>query len=323
MQNLMAHILKIFSVQSRRQPSLKLPRSPGQPRIKLALLLGAALLAAVPAPSTLVTVTLYAAPLESLPPRALGAGGAYMAIADDSSAFSTNPAGISRTAEYRRIYVSSRFYRLDSSAQAKGSQWGLQSSVIDGITEDPIHWGFNFDTTRTAPTKRQKYELATSIDFKNLILIGLTHRFSQYNRTPTNSASWVFTMDAGVLAFITDYLALAATTKNFVRSKKDKNLSPFTYGAGLSLNFKPLRISAEAEREHSLPQTWIRSGLEYTLTPYVISRAGYFQDRTRDQYGFTLGMSVLPDHRFNLDLAYLQQLKSDYKNFSFGIVIQI
>ncbi len=264
----------------------------------------------------------FSAPIDPTP-RSLGVSGAYRAIADDASAFETNPAGISRHSEYRRLYASSRFYSLDKTDAGDSLNWGLNTSIIDGITEDPLHWGFSFDTTRSNPLKLQKYSLATSLNIKNIVLVGLGHRFFQFNRTIAFTPEWIFGMDLGVLAFPLDFLSVGAVVKNFVRSKNDSNKAPVEFGGGAALNLKRLRLAFDIEKNYSRAATFFMSGLEFSFTPISILRGGYYQDRTHSEYGYSVGMSVSPDPKFGMDLGFVDQLKSDYMVFSAGIALQL
>lgn len=268
----------------------------------------ALLIALVPASTTALSVL----DPGSLSTRGLGVAGAHTAIADDSSAFSVNPAGLSRNAEYRRVFANSRFYK-------DFKHWGLNAGIIDGITEDPIHWGFRFDSTRTQELKRNQYVFASSYGFRNIILFGTNTRFHQFNRTSTITPRWIFGMDAGVLGFVADYLSIGFAAKNIVRSEPSSELAPFSFSLGAALNLQRYRIDIDVERNHSGQAFYFRGGGEFAVVPTVTLRAGYFQDRQRREYGYSVGATIKPDNRFALDVGFLDQLKSSYKVFLLGV----
>src|SRR5690606_38769376 len=127
-------------------------------------------------------------------PQSLGAGGAYTSIADDQSAFFLNPAGISRHAQERKLYFSTNFHD-------RIKDWQLSGGFIDGITEDPLHFGFLFNTVRTGDYKKDEYILAPSLNLRNIVLIGVTNRIVKFNSSPGTPDTWEFAADAGVLIF--------------------------------------------------------------------------------------------------------------------------
>lgn len=248
--------------------------------------------------------------------RSLGNAGAYTAIADDPTAFVLNPAGLSRNAGYRRIYFNGRFYR-------DFKHWGLNASLIDGMTEDPIHWGFRFDTTRTLELKREQYIFASSYSFRNIVMVGTNTRITQFNRSTNFDPAWIFTMDAGVLGFVNDYLSLGVAVKNFVRSETSSTMAPVSFSGGLAVNLERFRFDFDAERNQSIKQIVFRGGAEVSVTPYAILRGGYFQDRQRIESGYSLGATFRPDPRFNLDVGFLDQLRSSYRIFSLGMTFTL
>ena len=252
----------------------------------------------------------------TLSTRAMAVSGAYASIADDASAFMTNPAGISRHAEERKLFFGTRFYD-------GFKRWGLNAAVIDGITEDPLHWGFKFDTTRTQELQREFYSFATSYSFKNVVLLGINHHFDVFRETPLNQSKWLFALDAGVLIFASDFISFGAATTRFYRSKKDSSLAPFKYSAGASLNFRKFRAGAAVERNQSERRVVLKSGVEVQPVKFLMVRAGYFSDRTGNDRGYSLGMGVDPSERFRLDIAFLDHLKSSYKVFSGGFRLLI
>ncbi|MDB5038354.1 MAG: hypothetical protein JWQ35_1882 [Bacteriovoracaceae bacterium] len=238
-----------------------------------------------------------------------------MAIADDQSAFNINPAGISRNSEYRRLYLNSRIYN-------DFKHWGLNAALIDGITEEPIQWGFLFDTTRTLAIKKEQYVFASSYNWKNYVLIGTTAKFTQFNRSLNYTPTWLFATDAGLLFFPTDYLSFGATLKNFIRSKTRSSLAPVFYGAGIAINLQKLRADLDIERNESDKESVFRGGVEFFLTPSVLIRGGYYQDRKRVDSGVTVGASAQND-RVGFDIGFLDAIHSDYKVFSMGISVTL
>jgi hypothetical protein len=244
--------------------------------------------------------------------RSLGAAGAYTAIVDGASAFNLNPAGLSRNAQYRRLYIDSRFYK-------DFRHWGLKTALIDGVTEDPVHWGFLFDTTHTRELKKEQYVVSASSGFKDIIFFGTSTRFTHFRESPAATSQWMFSIDTGLLAFVSDHISLGASLKNLLRPENSANLIPFSYAGGLGLNFKYFRLDLDAERNHSGHQLTFRAGGEWMVSPYVVLRAGYFQDRTRTEYGYSIGGSYQMDPRFGLDIGFLDQLHSSYKIFSAGL----
>ncbi|PIR23604.1 MAG: hypothetical protein COV44_01860 [Deltaproteobacteria bacterium CG11_big_fil_rev_8_21_14_0_20_45_16] len=250
-------------------------------------------------------------------PRSLGAAGSYITFADDQSAFTANPAGISRHSEYRKIFLGQHF--VDG-----WKDWALQAAVIDGKTEDPLHWGFSFNTVHTNLERKDRYSLGLSFNWRNLFLIGFTNDLFNFgNKTLTND-EWSYGMNFGTLIFLGDYVSIGAAIIHGVKMRDDANPLPRSYNAGLSLNLLKLRMGAEVDRDQDRKKFIYRGSFEYQPMESTTLRAGYHQDQSGHEKIYSFGISLQPvGDRFGLDLGYLDQLESNFETFSVGMSLRL
>lgn len=244
--------------------------------------------------------------------RSLGAGGAYTSIAEDFYAFGKNPAGLSRNAEQRKLGVQNFFAN-------RVKDWSLQAGLIDGITEDPLHWGFYFHTTHTRDLRWDQYALGTSYNYENLVLVGISHRLSKFGRSRLARDMWAYGGQAGVLAFLTDWLSIGASGENIARSKSLGSVSPVKGSFGMSFNSRPCRIGLDVERNFSEKLNKFRFGIEAKATTFLIVRAGGFVDSKKRDMAVTTGFSLSPFEQFQLDFAVLDQWSSSFYVVSSGL----
>lgn len=265
--------------------------------------------------------TLSAAGLDELDhsTRSLGAGGAYTSIADDASAFALNPAGIARHPGPRRVFLRNHQLltkRADGSKNAK--QWNLAAGHTGGATEEPLHFGFQFQTMNSDARDLERYTLGLAYSFRNFVLLGTTNNFTNFNSAATTRDRWTYDLNVGLLIFPVDFLAVGVAAKNVVRSRKDSQHLPFTYSGGAPLNLLNIRISAELERNHSADQLFFRAGGEYRLLGILHFRGGFYVEKEQDILGYTLGSSVEPIDGFEIVTSFEDQLKSSSLTLSFG-----
>ncbi len=229
---------------------------------------------------------------------------AETAIAADASAFYFNPAGLSRHSEYRLLSVSQRFVsELDN--------FGIQAAVIDSKTEDPLHWGFLFNFARDKLAARfQDYAFVTSYNYQNFILLGVGQRFSNFDQRTQTPDKWTYGLNAGLLLFATDNVALGFSVDNVYRNHSDKFTNPVILRTGVSANFQELRIGLDLERNQSKGKTFGRAGVEYQASRMVQVRTGAFCDTKKDDLGYSLGLGISPAEGFQLNFGWLDQLKS-------------
>lgn len=234
----------------------------------------------------------------------LGLGGATTAVADGADAFYKNPAGLSRKSEYRYMHLGNRF--IDNFRN-----WGVMGGFIDGKTQEPLAWGFLFNYARSKREARfQDYSLATSYGFSHVLMIGLGHRLSNYDRAQFTPNRWVYSLNPGVLLFVSDQIAFGASIDGAFRSYSDKYASPFVYRGGASLNFKEWRASLDVERNESLKRSYLRTGAEGHLMNSLILRGGFFSDAKQKDIGYTLGLGYEPSTFLQLSTGFMDQLKS-------------
>lgn len=245
-------------------------------------------------------------------PRSLGAGSAYVAVADDESAFFQNSAGISRNLEQRRL--SAR-----ASAMSRVRDFDFSASVIDAKTENPLSWGFDFNWARTRDEWFQDFALATAFNYRNFIMVGSQSKFTNFNTAAVTKDYWLFSVDFGALAFLGDFISLGVNAKNLIRTKLEG--APILFIGGLAFNHRVFRVSLDAERNFTADINSLRTGLEVQPVNSVVLRGGFLYSRRsgKDEKSYTLGLSLNLLKKLSLDAGFLDRLESEFKSTSAGL----
>ncbi len=256
--------------------------------------------------------------LHDLGPTGIGAAAATTSIADGSSAFNLNPAGLSRHSERRFFDVHSKFFQ-----KRPKENWSVGGSVIDGKTEDPLHWGFRFNSVHTERIKRDTYDLALSFNFKNIVLAGISNQLSDFDRALETPERWTYSMNAGLLLFATDFLSVGAAMSNLLRSTRAATIEPVKGRLGLSFNWIWFRVAADWERDFSHKTNEGRTSLELNPIDMMKFRAGYYRNFTTKAHGLGLCTSVAVFDRLSLDFSLLDAFNSSLRVFTGGLRVEI
>lgn len=262
------------------------------------------------------STTTEALDFKDVSPQSLGAAHAYTSVVDDQSALTLNPAGLSRHSKNRLVFTSGGIQGDDF------DDWQFSAGFIDGKTEDPLHFGFAFNSLRTDARKMDEYRLATSFNWENLLLVGLGNTFTNFNRAALTSEKWAYSIDAGALLFLYDVVSIGASSQNIFRTYDSVDLSRKAT-LGVSANFRQARVSQDVERNLTL-ETWeFRSGIEYRARSFSIARAGFFTNEDWDEKGYTLGLTFKLWQSFDLDLAFLDHFNSDDRMYKAGFSFKL
>lgn len=254
-------------------------------------------------------------------PESLGMAGTARAIAADQSAFFENPAGLSRHSKHR-VFVSD--YSLLTGLGSSGADWALKAGVIDGITEDPLHWGFLYSGVHTDLQRKDRYVFSSSFNYEDFLMLGVSSKVIRFGNASVTSRDWVYGIDLGALVFLTDHLAVASFIENIGRfDYNGVNSMPRVYGGGASLNFVNWRLGVDVERNHTDELLTVQTGIEYRVSPALTMRAGYFRELTEKEHGYSLGTSSELFRKLSIDFSFLDQLESNLRIFSLGFRAEI
>jgi hypothetical protein len=245
--------------------------------------------------------------------RSLGAAGAYAPIADDLSAFYLNPAGLSRNSE-------SRIFAMGATAlENTKDNFGLRAALIDGKTEDPLHWGFLFNMAQTESRRFYDYILASSYSYQGFLMIGIQNRISSFE-LPTDKT--VFSVSVGALALLGENLTLSVSGSNLYRTQTDQADLPLSFGGGGSLNLETIRFAFNFERLHEPNKTYGSFAAEILLSENMMARGGYLSDIHAADRAWSAGLSLMPTEGSSLDVGYLHYLNADFFVLNTGVTIR-
>ncbi len=245
--------------------------------------------------------------------RSLGAAGAYSPIADDLSAFYLNPAGLSRNSE-------SRIFAMGGTAlENTKKNFGLHAALIDGKTEDPLHWGFLFNMAKTDSRRFYDYILASSYSYQGFLMLGIQNRISSFE-LPTDKTA--FSISVGALALLGENLTLSISGSNLYRTHTDGVDLPLSFGGGGSFNLEMIRLAFNFERLHEQNKTYGRIAGEILLGENMMVRGGYLSDIHAADRAWSAGLSLMPTEGSSLDVGYLHYLNADFFVLNTGLTIR-
>ncbi len=252
--------------------------------------------------------------VHELSPEALGMAGSFVSVADDSSNFYQNPAGLGRIVGKRRVSSDVRF-------KEKFKEFGVHVSLMDGKTQEPLAWGFAFNTARTDYEKFYDYAVASSFSFMRMFHFGAQTSFTNFNTAEVTDDRWIISGDLGGLALFGDHVSIGMSGKNIWRSKKKGSLAPVSASGGAGINFFRWRASIEGERDFSNKIWSGRVGGEFRVFEEFVVRAGYatnYKGEILDK-AYTLGVSIRAGNMFSIAGAFMDVLNSSERAVSSGL----
>ncbi len=245
--------------------------------------------------------------------RSLGAAGAYSSIADDSSAFYLNPAGLSRNSEARLFATTGTF--LENTRD----NFGITAALMDGKTEDPLHWGFLFNMARTESRRFYDYVLASSYSYDGFLMVGIQNRLSSFELPSDKTA---FSISAGALALLGENLTLSIWGANLYRTDTENPDLPLSFGGGGSFNLETIRLAFNFERLPEPNKVYAQMAGELLIGENMMLRGGYLSDIHAADRAWSAGLSLLPTEGSSLDVGYLHYLNADFFVLNSGLTIR-
>lgn len=240
--------------------------------------------------------------------RAIGMGGAFVAVADDGFASSFNPAGLIQikkptfSASYRFMSLDRKLSYVSYQQQVKGDAaiggYWINSGVKDVETRDD---------RGEVTGELTNYENAVTVNFAkkvvNELSLGINIRYSQYNLADLNAYTIGF--DFGMLIFPREKLRIGLAVENigmkysWLSNKywQEFNLDKigtdtedefpvgFKLGGSYLLLEDKLLFSLQADK-NSKQDTRFHLGAEYWGLEYLAGRFGY------NDGSFTFGLGI-------------------------------
>ncbi|MGH2575700.1 MAG: hypothetical protein ACRDFC_08400, partial [Ignavibacteria bacterium] len=224
--------------------------------------------------------------------KPISLGGAFTSLANNSSAVYYNPSGISQMS-FREISI---FY--------SPAPYGIKELSYGAFTYvEPTKFGWIGLSAKAYGFELYREITATltySNNYRKKIYYGANLNY--YNLKIKNYGS-AFTLgfDAGLLAYLTEYLRWGFSAMNLNRAKigQSKEKLPQVYRTGLSLQVrKDLNLIMDAEKDTRYKVS-IKAGMEYTMYDLVDIRAGVGSEPIRFSGGIGFFYSL-----FQLDYAF-------------------
>lgn len=249
--------------------------------------------------------------------RPLGMGGAFVAVADDSSAPLWNPAGLSllTSDEILTLYSSLPDFDMKTNffAVAIPSRWGnwelswLNSKIsdipktsLDPVTGRPVLEGYFND-------EENGYVLSYSNGLNDSLLWGINIKHLSQKFTTVNYSASGSGIDVGLLYKISKNFSAGICAQNIVKPKLKEDTIPTNYKFGFSsklLNEKLLlALDADFSTDKNLRKPKYYLGAEYSLHGMLFLRGGWLSGRTGEEAQYTAGVGLRLKN-FQVDYAY-------------------
>ena len=223
--------------------------------------------------------------------RAVGMGGAYTSISDNSLAIFYNPSGLGQ--------VSSR----EVSAFYQPSPFGLSDISTASLTyAEPLKFGtlgLGFKTYGSSLYRETNGIVSFGKSYMNRFFYGANINYYNLTIQGYGSAS-TFGVDLGAMAYITKYLRWGFFGKNITGSKIGTSGEKLAQVYKTGFNFHPvsdLNLSLEAEKDVRYPLS-IKGGFEYSIMDYLDLRAGISSEPAAFSAGIGFNYNL-----FTLDYA--------------------
>ncbi len=252
----------------------------------------------------------------------LSLGGAYRALANDNSAILLNPAGIgqNRSLTIAADWLTSSRFDIDT----------YSGSIIDATDTERFATGFSFDHVNQDifgnGVKYTQFTLAVAGNLTPGLSAGISGKYYQSSiESPVLTGPDGFTMDAGLLYFITPKISAAATIHNIFEGDGDPNI-PLLVSGGIAV--RPDERSAlvmDVVQDFSTTATEttnLHFGGLYSITPDFTIRSGFGWDRIRDNSFFGAGFLITAQRAW-LGLTYARHFDPSADTFAAFVEVRI
>lgn len=223
--------------------------------------------------------------------RAVGMGGAFTSVSDNSLAIFYNPSGLGQVS-YREI---SAFYAP--------SPYGISDISTASLTyAEPLKFGtlgLGFKTYGSSLYRETNGILSFGKSYMGKFFYGANINYYNLSIQGYGSAS-TFGVDLGAMAYITQYLRWGFFGKNITGTKIGAAAEKLAQVYKTGFNFHPvtdLNLSLEAEKDVRYPLS-IKGGFEYSVLDNIDLRAGISTEPSIFTAGFGLNYNL-----FQLDYA--------------------
>lgn len=224
--------------------------------------------------------------------KPIALGGAFTALSNNSIAIFYNPSGPSQM-PFREFSV---FY--------SPAPFGLTELSYGAFTYiEPTKFG-----TFGIAGKKYGFELYSELtgvlnysnEYQKKFYYGLNFNFYNLKIERYGSAS-TFSLDIGILTYLTDYLRLGFSALNINRARigQTREKLPQVYRTGLAINLKKdLTLLLDMEKDTRFDAS-VKSGLEYNLYNMIDLRLGIGSEPTKFSCGIGIYYSL-----FQLDYGF-------------------
>ncbi|UCD83314.1 MAG: hypothetical protein JSU92_08275 [Deltaproteobacteria bacterium] len=209
--------------------------------------------------------------------KPLGMGGAFRAIADDNSALSFNPGGITQSLKYS---IEALYYWSELSEGFPQKVYHI--SIIDSKTAG-IGGGFSFTREKlTQGGREDTYTIALAENYRSYLHIGISGKIFSLRGIDDNDSS--FATDLGIIARPwKQYLSAGIVGYNIVKTGSE-NISP-RLGFGLATNpSKIITLAADTVKDMDGDNIQYSFGGEVLLRGQFGLRGGYSGDRNSNSF---------------------------------------
>lgn len=239
--------------------------------------------------------------------RALGMGGAYVAICDDAYATYWNPAGLTQIRDHQvgsmyAIMTLGRKYNFLNYTQGLGKDWGLGISLVNfGIAEIEER-DAQGNLIGEFEDSQNAYYFSLAKSLKESLSLGINIKYLTHELLDNKATG--FGLDAGILFKLTKTLSLGFVLQDIGSKIKwdtpsgheDKFPLNIRGGAALKLLKDKLILATDLEKNET-QSVKFHAGAEYWITKTFAVRAGY------DDHELTAGASFKTPH-FRFDYAF-------------------
>jgi len=166
--------------------------------------------------------------------------------------------------------------------------------------------------------------LGTSYNLNHYLLFGLQTKLTNFNHARLTQDFFLLSMNAGVLAFLGDYIGVGLKMENFLRSKSRGSVAPYILGTGASFNHRLFRLAGDFERDFSNKAIRLKAGLDWAVVEWLNLKGGYEQLKGsgETQNSVAGGFSWKWARNTDFDLAFLDRLDSSFYVWSVGLALK-
>jgi hypothetical protein len=235
--------------------------------------------------------------------RAVGMGGASVALGDEGTALAWNPAGL-LGARSQRVTFTHLSWLSDASYQFASFVAPIGENAALGV--DLEHGAVSWDNMGAGSFEAGDFMGGFGYGRRLTPSLGVGAGLKYLSSKLGEDSAASYALDAGAICTLSDAASLGVAVRNVgpgLAFRTDEDPLPLTLTVGGAYRWRTFTLAVDVEKQNDL-ETSTRFGVEYAPMSHLALRGGYVAGQDSALGDFSGGLGLSWNDRWSLDYAY-------------------